>query len=238
MNLDSNVILGNWLLFVQGLGITVFVCTISVAFGFAAGILFASMVKFPSPPVRWAAGTMLVLLRGVPFIVIVFVLHFGLLSAGLQPSPMVSGIFALSLFAGAYFAEMFRGALDAIPTKQWESGQVVGISRFQTLIHIIIPQMIPPSIPATVNITIMTIKESSVISAITVGELTYQGLVVQGRTFAPFEVFATIALFYWGITFTAASLGRWADRRLGKKQGGNVRRSKLGLKFLELEAKP
>lgn len=237
MSLDLSVITGNWQLFAQGLMVTLVLCIASLILGSLVAVAFTVLIKSRFAVARWLANALLLLLRGVPFIVIVFVLHFGLLSSGLRPSPFFSGVAALSLFAAAYFAEMLRGALDAIPSKQWESGQMVGFNRLQTLRYIIAPQMIRPSVPAAVNIAIMTIKESSVISAITVGELTYQGLVVQGKTFAPFEVFFATALIYWAITIATAQLGRWVDRRLGQKQGGSSRRSALGAKFLELETR-
>lgn len=235
MTLDPTVITDNWLLFARGLGLTVQISAVAIVIGALIAVAFTAAALSPWRVLRWLMAVISLLLRGIPFIVLVFLIHFGLPSMGMRLPPLLSGTVALSLFAAAYFAEMLLGVLASLPKGQWESGRVVGFSAFQILRYIIVPQILRPSVPPAVNIAIMVVKESSVISAITVGELTYQGLVVQGNTFAPFEVFFAVAILYWATTFALSQLGGWAERELLRSHGGDARPGGIAQKYLSLE---
>jgi polar amino acid transport system permease protein len=218
MQLDPTVITDSWQLFVTGAFITLQLSLISFVLGLLLAVPVAALSMSSHAVLNGIAILYLAIIRGVPFIAIVFIVHYGTATMGARTPAFWSGVIALTLFASAYFSEVIRSTVSALPPGQWDSGRVVGMSRLQTLRYIIIPQSLGPMIPPGVNVTIMMIKESSVISAITVGELTYQGLVVQGNTFAPFEVFITVALIYWGITLAFSRVAIWAERRIGASQ--------------------
>jgi polar amino acid transport system permease protein len=218
MQLDTTVITDSWRLFVEGTFVTLQLSAMAFVFGLALAIPVAVLSMSRYTALKAVAIVYLAIIRGVPFIALVFIVHYGTAALGARTPAFWSGTIALTLFASAYFSEVIRSTISALPPSQWDSGRVVGMSRWQTLRHIIVPQSVGPMIPPGVNVTIMMIKESSVISAITVGELTYQGLVVQGNTFAPFEVFITIALLYWAITLAFSQLAQWAERRIGRSQ--------------------
>lgn len=234
MTLDFLIITDNWPLFVEGAWVTIQLCVIASLVGGIFAWIVTAMSLSGIAPLRWLSAIYLAVFRGIPFIVIVFLVHFGMPSLGFRLPAFMSGALALSLFAAAYYAEVLRAGLGAVSQGQWQSAKAVGMSRLQALRYIILPQIVRPSLPPTVNTTITMIKESSVISAITVSELTYQGLVVQGNTFAPFEVFVAIALIYWLLTACVARLGQWAEIRLGARQHSTAHRNKIAAQYLSL----
>lgn len=236
MNLDPAVILDNWPALLQGALLTLRISAIA----FVGGLLLASAVCVlgfaGGAAARGFIAVYLAILRGVPFLVLLFLVHFGLPFAGFRMPALFTGTLALTLYASAYFTEILRAAVLALPRGQWDSARAIGMSPARAGWHIIAPQVLRPSIPPLVNSTITMIKESSVISAITVGELTYQGLVVQGRTFAPFEVFFAVAGIYWVMTFAFSQLAAWLERRLQVAQGIDERPSGVAARYLSLRA--
>lgn len=191
----------------------------------------------PFAPGRWLVGAYLAVMRGVPFIVLVFLIHYGMPAFGIRASALFNGTAALTLFAGAYYSEIIRGCVVALPRGQWDSARVLGMSPFAAARHVIVPQIISPMIPPVVNCTMTMIKESSVLSAITVAELSYQGLVIQGNTFAPFEVFIAVACIYWAITFAFSRLATWYGRKAGSSGSAQQRMSPLAARFLTIETR-
>jgi His/Glu/Gln/Arg/opine family amino acid ABC transporter permease subunit len=225
MNLDPSVILDYWPMFIQGALLTLRLAIIAFVFGLVIGAIVAVLSLTNFWPLRILVAIYLGLMRGIPFIIIVFLVHFCLPAIGFRMAPLTTGTLALTLFAGAYYAEIIRGTVQALPKGQWESARVIGMSPTAAARHVIVPQIISPAVPPVVNCTMTMIKESSVISSITVAELTYQGLVVQGNTFAPFEVFITVALIYWVINFV---FGKIADVYEKKVSGGDATRRRMG----------
>ena len=151
---------------------------------------------------------------------------------------LFAGTLALSLFVSAYYAEIVRAAILALPRGQFESARAIGMSPAQAMRHIVGPQVMRTIIPPSTNMTLTMMKESAVLSSITVPELTYQSLVVQGNTFAPFEVFAAVTLIYWLIAATIAEASRRLEKRVGLAQTQNVTRNKIADRYLSLERRP
>ncbi len=236
MTLDPAVVLDSWPLFVAGTVVTLQVSAIA----FVGGILLASAIvalSFSGGWIRVAIQVYLGVLRGVPFIVLLFLVHFGMPFAGIRMPAYFNGTLALTLYASAYYSEVLRATVLGLPRGQWESARAIGMSRSAATRHIIAPQMLRPALPPTVNSTITMIKESSVMSAITVGELTYQGLVVQGNTFAPFEVFIAVAGLYWLIAFVLSRVAVAVERAVATGQGASARRNAIGERYLALDAR-
>lgn len=236
MRLDPNVILNYWPLFLQGARVTAEIAAIA----FVGGLLLASLVTAAGFSRLWLLRALvtgyLAVLRGVPFIVLLFLVHYGLPFAGVRISAWFNGTVALTLFASAYYAEVLRATVMSLPKGQWDSARAIGMSPWNATRHIIAPQILRPALPPTVNCTLTMVKESSILSAITVGELTYQGLVVQGNTFAPFEVFFAVAGLYWLMTFAFSRAAGWVDRRIGGVEDDGIARHALARRYLSLEA--
>lgn len=145
---------------------------------------------------------------------------------------LISIPIALAFFASSYFAEIIRGAILAVPKGQMEAARAIGMSYFQGLYEIVAPQTVRLLLPPSTNTSISMVKETSVLSTITVAELTYQGLVIQGETFAPFEIFLTTAAIYWMITAIFAYLMHRTEKAFGASQGAHHARSSQADKYL------
>lgn len=235
MRFDPGVIVDNWRLFVEGALLTLQITSIALVGGLALGVVVALVALVPNRLIRALVGVYLAVLRGVPFILLLFLVHFGMPFTGYRLPALVNGVIALTLFASAYYAEIIRGAIVALPRGQYESARAIGMSSVQAMRHVIAPQVVRPIIPPATGMTLTMIKESSVISSITVAELTYQGLIVQGMTFAPFEVFVAVAGLYWLMTFCVARAASWLERRVGTAQATAVSRSALASRYLSFD---
>jgi His/Glu/Gln/Arg/opine family amino acid ABC transporter permease subunit len=214
LGLDLSIIWNNLPLFLAGARMTLFIVLIAFIAGMGIGSAAAVAALSPWRPLAWLVSGYVALMRGIPFIVLLFLIHFGLPSAGIRSPALVNGIVALSFFAGAYYTEIIRACVRALPKGQWESARAIGMSPWSATRRVIVPQILAPMVPPVVNCTMTMIKESSVISSITVAELTFSGLVVQGNTFAPFEVFFAVAIIYWIICASFATLAKLFESRL------------------------
>ena len=142
--------------------------------------------------VSFLATSFIELFRNTPFIIQVFLFYYVLPFYGLRLSAEYVGILALAAFGSAYFAEIIRAGIDAIPKGQLESARAIGMTDWQSMKNIILPQTVSIVLPPLTNQTLTLIKESAILSTITVHELTMTGLMVQGETFRPFEVFIMV----------------------------------------------
>ena len=137
------------------------------------------------------------------------------------------GTVALAAFGSAYFAEVIRGGIDAVPKGQLESAKAIGMSDWQAMQNIILPQTLPIILPPLTNQTLSLLKESAILSTITVQELTMSGIRVQGETFRPFEVFIMVAILYWALNETIATFMRWLEKRANRVRGSNLHATRL-----------
>lgn len=210
MTFDFSVILNGYPLLLTGLGYTLLICGIAVPAGFAIGALCALARLSNIRVLRWLVIGYVELIRNTPFLIQVYLVFFVLPLFGLRLDGVTVGILTLAVYCGAYFAENVRGAILTIPKGQAEAANALGISYWTMQRRVIFPQMLSYLIPTTTNLTITLIKESAILSAITVPELTYQAQVIIGRTFAPVEAFTVIGLMYWGLnSLVAFALNRW-----------------------------
>lgn len=214
MSFDVSIILDNWQMLAKGLGNTILVCVAALPFGFALGIVLALVRLRGGKVIGAAVSAYIEIIRNIPFLIQVFLLFYVLPMFGLRLSPMAASVVALSAYASAYSAEILRGALQSISRGQTEAGYALGL-RYPTIFRkVLVPQVVGYILPASTNLTITLIKESAILSAITVPELTYMAQNVIGRTFAPVEIFTAIALLYWGLTALVAAISRSLERRL------------------------
>jgi polar amino acid transport system permease protein len=125
-----------------------------------------------------------------------------------------SGVTALSLNAGGFIAEIVRAGLSAIPKGQTEAAMALGLRPTQTLLLVLLPQIVRPALPPVTNELISLIKGSSLLSVISVYELTRAGQAIISERFVPLEIYALIALYYYAAISALAFLSRWLERRL------------------------
>ncbi len=152
--------------------------------------------------------------RGTPLLVQLFMLYYGGPEIGLTMSATAAGLTGLSLYGGAYFAEVFRAGLTSVPVGQLEAARSFGYSGSATLRHIVLPQALILMLPPSVNLLVAIMKDTAILSILTIPELTFQVTGMTLETFAFVEPYVALAAGYWVLVEITARLGRVAEQRL------------------------
>ncbi|EOD5209336.1 amino acid ABC transporter permease, partial [Pseudomonas aeruginosa] len=174
-----------WPFLLQGAMYTVLFAAVSMVLGLILGFSVAVVRVTKVPVVSQIAAVYVSAFRGTPLLVQIFVLYYGLPSVGIEFTPVTAGILALTLNVAAYLSESMRGAILGIDKGQWEAGLSVGLTWGQTLWNIITPQALRLAVPSLSNSLISLIKDTSLISVITVTELMLATKEVIAETFQP-----------------------------------------------------
>ncbi len=203
--------------FRQAIGTTIYLSSLSSCFAMAIGFLmaFASMSGFT--PIRWLANIYVETFRNTPLLIQLYIYYRGLQSIGLILEPITCGILGLSLYTGAYLAEVFRSGLLAIPHKQLDAGLALGLSRFRVYFLILIPQAVRIILPALTNQLINLMKNSSLVAFITVSDIFYMVYVGAVQDFQPMKFFIIGAMIYVSLTLIIASITQLFDWLLDRK---------------------
>jgi len=198
----------------QGLPVTLFIWTASVALGMAGGFVVGALRFFSPWPLALPLSMAVEAVRGTPFLVQCFLLYFGGPFIGIDLAPLTAGLLALSVYGAAYFSEVFRAGFMAVPPGQLEVARMLGLSRFQAVLRIMLPVMALGVLPSLANLCVILIKETAVLSIITVPELTFRVQGVGTATFAFAETMLVLALVYWALAELTAWGARAAERRI------------------------
>ena len=164
------------------------------------------ILRYPSEFYIW-------FMRGTPSLIQIFIIYFALPQVGLSLSPFVAGVVALSICSGAYVAEVFRSGLAAIPKGQGESALALGMGPILMMIRIVLPQVVRITVPALTNEAINTVKNTSLLSTITVLELTLFTQMAIAATFRPFDFYIAAALLYLIMTTALSQFASWHEKR-------------------------
>jgi len=180
----------------RGAVYTVQVSVLAIVFGLALGWLLGLAAVSGVPALSAVSWAYVQFIRGTPLLVQIFLIYFGLPALGINVPAFWSGVIALGLNSGGFQAEIVRAGIESIDRGQAEAARSIGMSAFQTLLLILVPQTIRRVIPPLTNELITLTKSSSLLSAIAVLELTHAGQAIIARTFAPFEIYSAVAVFY------------------------------------------
>ena len=193
---------------------TVIVSALSLVFGNAIGLVAAVARMSRKPPFAQIAYLYIDFFRTTPALVQLIWIFYALpVLTGVSFSPLWSGVLALSLNAGAFLAETFRSGLESISAGQRDAASVLGLSRLQTFVWIILPQAFRRVLPATANVFIGLIKDSSLLTIIAVPELTYQIQSQVQVTFQPLELYTVLAVTYFLLTYPLSLASTWLEQR-------------------------
>lgn len=199
----------------HGAIITIELTVFAVAFGIVIGLLMSLLRLSKFKPLRFIAATYVDFFRGTPLLAQIYIIYFGLPAIlGFPLNTWVSGVIALSLNSGAYIAEIFRAGIQSIDKGQIEASRSLGMSYGQAMKLVILPQAFKRIIPPLGNEFIAMLKDSSLVSVISLQELMLTGRTIVGATYRPFEVYITIALIYLIMTFSISRLISYMERRL------------------------
>lgn len=182
----------------------------------AVPLALASGIGRMSPlrPVRWLASVYVEVFRGTSALVQLFWFYFVLPLFGVQLPAMLVGIVVLALNAGAYGAEVVRGAIRALPPGQREAGVALNLTRAQILRRIVVPQAIPAMLPPAGNLLIELMKNTALVSLITITDLTFRGQLLRSETLRTTEIFALMLLMYFGVALLITAGVRLLERRV------------------------
>jgi polar amino acid transport system permease protein len=197
---------------VMTLKLCAFGAVAGTAWGLVVGLLRASSFR----PLRWLAALYTSVLRGVPILIVLLFTYYGLPLAmpNLRFSAYICGAIGLTLFVGAYVAEAVRGGLESVPTGQTEAAQALGLSNFQRLRLVMLPQAVRVIVPPWIGILLALVKETSLVSVVGLVELTRAGRVVGQESNNTLAAFALVALVYFVICWPIGQFGRWYEHRL------------------------
>ena len=162
---------------------------------------------------RWPAAFYIWFIRGTPTLIQIFIFYFGLPQIGVRLSPFAAGCLALGLNGGAYVAEIVRGGVLAIPKGQMESAMALGMSPLTAMGRIILPQAIRIIIPSLTNEAATTLKNTSLLSTITLVELTLHAQLIIAATFRPFDFYIIAAILYLLMTSVLTQFASWLEHR-------------------------
>ena len=217
MNLDYSVIYSKLPVLLHGAYVTLQISLIALLIGMILG-LAGALCRISSNRVLNSIGFLYVwIIRGTPLMVQLFILYFGLPQLGIKMSSMSAGILGLAINTGAYVSEILRAGIQAVDSGQLEAAQSLGMSYRKAMTRIIAPQAIKISIPPLVNQFIMTLKNSSIASLVTITELLRSGEQIIYTTFRSFEVYTTLAVIYLIINSIFMIIANQLERRMAQK---------------------
>jgi len=160
------------------------------------------------------AAVYIQLVQGTPLLILLFLSYFGLSILGYRLNPIVAAGLSLTLYAGAFLGEIWRGCIQAVPRTQWEASDCLGLNRFHQYVYVILPQATRIAIPPTVGFMVQIVKNTSLASIIGFVELSRAGQIVNNSTFEPFFVFTCVAAIYFAMCYPLSVSSRYLERRL------------------------
>ena len=220
MNLFG-VLQESWPMLMEGLGMTIRITVLSLIIALVVGILVCLMNISSNKVLRAIAKFYIWLIRGTPMLVQAFYFYFALpqLVQGLTGTQFRIDIFTASLItlsmnAGAYISEIFRGSIEAVPKGQMEASRSLGLSYAKTMQKIILPQAFRICLPSLVNQFIITLKDSTILYAIGLAEIMNKAKIYVGRTMESFATYTWVAIFFLAIVTVLSLVSRYVERRM------------------------
>ena len=217
MDLDYGVILTKLPILFQGALITLEISVLALILGMVFGLSGALFRLSKNRFLNFIGFVYVWIIRGTPLMVQLFILYFGLPQIGIKMSSFTAGVLGLAINTGAYVSEILRAGIQAIDEGQMEAAKSVGMNYRQSMMRIIAPQALKISLPPLVNQFIMTLKNSSMASLVTITELMRTGEQLIYTTFRSFEVYTLVAVIYLVMNSIFMLLAKSLERRM--KQG-------------------
>ncbi len=181
--------------------------------GSVLGLALALMRVSKLSVLRAVARGYIQFIQGTPLLIVLFLSYFGLGVMGFKLVPLVAAGLSLTLYAGAFLGEIWRGCIEAVPKTQWEGSDCLGLNRFQQYVWVILPQSFKLAIPPTVGFMVQIVKNTSLASVIGFVELARAGQILNNSIFEPFAIFAVVAAFYFALCYPLSVASRYLERR-------------------------
>lgn len=199
--------------------VTVEATLISFVIAIVLGLVLA-LLRRGGGVVGWLTAAFVELIRSTPLLIQIFFVFFVLPGFGIVLDAFTAGLLALSLHYGCYCSEVYRAGLEAVPRGQWEACTALNFSSWTTFKKIILPQAIPPIVPALGNYLVALFKDTPLLSAIAVLELVQTAKMLGSETFRYTEPMTLVGLFFLVMSLVSAAGIRWLERHLARRSAG------------------
>lgn len=216
MTFDLSVFAGSGTEILGGLLTTLLTWISGTMLSLALGLAVSLGLAFGPRALRLVLRGYVEAIRGTPFLVQLFILYFGGPYVGLTLDPVPAGVLGLAIYGGAYFAEIFRAGFVSVSPGQIEAAAILGLTRRQIIGRVEFPQMMVVILPALINVVIILSKETTILSIITVPELTFVVKGIGTRTFAFVETLLALALGYWLLVEATSAFGKALEQRVAR----------------------
>lgn len=209
-----------WPMLLKGLGLTVEISILSLLVGMLVGLLSCLMGLSKAWPLKAISSVYVWIIRGTPMIVQAFIVYYGIPIVVQQFNPQfvisefMAGMITLSLNAGAYLSEIFRSGIQAVDVGQVEASRSLGISSSKTMLKVILPQAFKITIPSIVNQFIITVKDTSILSVISLAELCNQAKQYSASTYRFFETYILVGIAYLIVISGLMILSRIVEKKI------------------------
>ncbi|HZK89145.1 MAG TPA: amino acid ABC transporter permease [Stellaceae bacterium] len=206
-----------WLI-LWGLGITIAYTVVTIAagmvIGLITGLLRLSSNKFVTLPLT----AYVEIFRCTPLLVQIIWFYYALpVVIGINIPGVLAAGMVLSLYTGAFYAEIVRGGVESIERGQWDAARALGLRHLPALRLVILPQALRRMIPPFMNQSIIQLKNTSLVSTIAVADLLYEGQMITAATYRPLEVYTMVAVLYFVVLFPLTLGAQWVEQRLSRK---------------------
>ncbi|GAA5233909.1 ectoine/hydroxyectoine ABC transporter permease subunit EhuD [Verticiella sediminum] len=198
----------------RALIVTIQATVLGMALAMPLGLVLALARRARLRLLSWPAALVIEFVRSTPLLVQLYFFFYVMPGLGLKFSPLLTGILALGLHYAAYCAEVYRAGIEGVPKGQWEAARALNLSPWRTATGIVLPQAIPPVVPALGNYLVAMFKDTPLLSAITVVEVLQQAKIIGSASFRYTEPITLAGVMFLVLSLAAAALVRYTERRL------------------------
>ncbi|WP_419872544.1 amino acid ABC transporter permease [Candidatus Pristimantibacillus sp. PTI5] len=213
---DFSILTKYFGLYMEGFMNTIYSSIIALLGSFVLGTVIAVFRISSIKPLRWGGTIYVEFIRNIPLLLVVYIFFWGLPALGITLSGFVCGTIGLTVYTAAFIAEAIRAGILSVPKGQTEAAQSSGLTYVQTMRHVVLPQAIKIVIPPLSNQFINLVKNSSVLSVIAGLDLMYFGDRIASKTYATFDTYIFVAVFYLVLTLPLSYAANHLERRLAK----------------------
>jgi polar amino acid transport system permease protein len=205
-----------WLI-LAGLGVTIAYTVGTILLGLAIGLVTGLLRLSRNPMITAPLVAYVEIFRCTPLLVQIVWFYYALpVVLGIDIPAHLAAVLVLSLYTGAFYAEIIRGGVNSIERGQWDAARAIGMRRNQVMRHVILPQAVKRMIPPFMNQSIIQLKNTSLVSTIAVADLLYQGTIITAATYRPLEVYTMVAIIYFLVLFPLTLAAQQVERRLAR----------------------
>lgn len=214
-------------LLLEGIKLTVLISLLSLLIGMLIGFFACIMGMSKNPVLKGISSVYVWIIRGTPMLVQAFIVYFGmpqvvqkLFDPSFRIDAFTAGVITLSLNAGAYLSEIFRGGISAVSKGQTEAARSLGLSKSRTMIKVVLPQAVKVAIPSMVNQFIITVKDTSILSVIGLADIVNKAKVYVGKSYQFFATYILVAVYYLVVISILMVVSNYLEKKINYEHKG------------------